>query len=931
MKQLRWQTVQRLVQAAGDKSEKEAKAFFDAACNGDVSLRDQVWTFYRSQRDASQFLEAPLIPVADSYDPVATGSCWQSESHFRILQKFGQGGMGEVYLARQEKPVQRDVALKVMRSDLFSKQATSRFSLEYRLLATLDHAGVARIFDVGMTRAGRPFFTMEWIDGMALDLFCQHQQLNINQRLALFLQICDAMAHVHNRGIVHRDLKPSNILVTMENNRPCAKVIDFGIAKNLGEAIGNHAHHTTLGMVMGTPVFMAPEQANPDLGEVDVRADIYAMGAIMHQLLCGQPPFDPKRLARLSIAEIVILLREEDPPTPSASLAETKHRHDDQNMLAASRAWQKLIQGDLDWIVQKAMAKMPCHRYASVSGLKADVESYLNGRPIVARPPTLRYRSLKFIRRHRALVTASVLVILSLLVGLITSTLLYLDSLQHKRELLATNRQLEESNQNYRDLSRLMFKTIDAAGPSHAGAETPLFDWLQNAAPYIDQAGEQESYLNARFQYRYGKTTLALGQYDRACQHLHRSLQFFMRQAGPDDPETLMVWWRWCEYLIAIGQYRRAEEQLQTLLAEIPHKAHGNLPVFYRARFSLARAIGGQARLDESICIYADTLQRQWDANFVDDAFAIGLRGYANVLIEDNRPAEAELLLSTAHNMLVDQFGANHAQVLETQFSFAWLRKLQARYSEAYELYCQYYHEAARRFGSGSVEAIKALRGMAYCQQSMGRMDSALAYVQQAVGHRSQRSIDVKGDLLSLLYQWAYYNQSPVALSFMQDSWQDILSKNPNQYKAEELELGNNLADRLRRDGRFEAALNVQQVALSLYREDVGEKGPEMSVFFCTLAEIQWALGLARSAENNFTQAILLAEEQQHRYLHYYQSFLGLLRCQQGRLTEGLPTLERGWRGLRQISPISAAVFQNEWQYFKRVQDKHALKIAAKP
>jgi len=379
---------------------------------------------------------------------------------YKLLEQIGGGGMGIVYMAEQLHPVRRKVALKIIKPGMDSGQVIARFEAERQALTMMDHPNIARVLDAGTTDAGRPYFVMELVKGIPITDYCDQSRLNTRQRLALFIQVCNAVQHAHQKGVIHRDLKPSNVLVTLHDDKPVPKVIDFGIAKATGQALTERTLFTNYAQMLGTPLYMSPEQAQISGLDVDTRSDIYSLGVLLYELLTGTTPFDRQRLREAAHDEMRRIIREEDPPKPSTRLstmgdqltAISTHRQIDPKKLS------RLVRGELDWIVMKAMEKDRARRYESASGFAGDVERYLVDEPVQACPPSTWYRCRKFARRHKAaLATATValLVVLMAVAGLATSNILISKEQQATAAALSTATQARTDLQHTANSHRI--------------------------------------------------------------------------------------------------------------------------------------------------------------------------------------------------------------------------------------------------------------------------------------------------------------------------------------------------------------------------------------------------------------------------------------------------------------------------------------------
>ena len=418
-----WERIKQvLAEAAARNSPAERAAYLDGACRGDERLRAEVEKLLLAHDQAGAFLEDPVAPPQHSTIvlPVPpTEKPGDKIGHYKLLQQIGEGGCGVVYMAEQEQPIRRRVALKVIKLGMDTKAVIARFEAERQALALMDHPNIAKVLDAGATDTGRPYFVMELVRGIKITDYCDQNNLSTEQRLDLFVQICHAIQHAHQKGVIHRDIKPSNILVMLADDVPVPKVIDFGIAKAIGERLTDKTVYTRFEQFIGTPAYTSPEQAGLSGLDVDTRSDIYSLGVLLYELLTGRTPFEPKALAQAGLEEIIRCIREDEPPKPSTRLMRLESK--EQTTTAQRRATEppKLIRslrGDLDWIVMKCLEKNRTRRYDTANELARDIECHLNYQPVSAAAPTLGYRTAKYVRRHRrVLATAGALVTMAVL------------------------------------------------------------------------------------------------------------------------------------------------------------------------------------------------------------------------------------------------------------------------------------------------------------------------------------------------------------------------------------------------------------------------------------------------------------------------------------------------------------------------------------
>ncbi|MHA3774720.1 protein kinase domain-containing protein [Verrucomicrobiota bacterium sgz303538] len=403
----------------------ERLRFVEEACEGDTTLQSAVEELLQAHSDAdSKFLEDGPLSAEGGFEFLRTERSGDLVGHYRLLEPIGEGGFGTVWRAEQQKPVRRRVALKVLKLGMDTREVIARFEAERQALALMDHPSIAKVLDAGSTPAGRPFFVMELVEGVRITDFCDSQKLSSQERLKLFVHVCQAVQHAHQKGIIHRDIKPSNVLVSVQDGVPVPKVIDFGVAKATQQKLTELTLQTRMEQIIGTPLYMSPEQAQFGGLDIDTRSDIYSLGVLLYELLTGRTPFDPGSLMQRGLDEIRRVIREEEPPRPSTALRTMAE--ETVNSVARQRQSEppkliSLLRGDLDWIVMRALEKERSRRYETASSFAEDIRRHLANETVLARPPSASYRFRRLVQRNKGSFAAAAAITAALLIGITVS------------------------------------------------------------------------------------------------------------------------------------------------------------------------------------------------------------------------------------------------------------------------------------------------------------------------------------------------------------------------------------------------------------------------------------------------------------------------------------------------------------------------------
>lgn len=523
----KWERVKELFEAANDSDVSGREAILRSADSEDV--RSEVERLLREQEGLGSFLSTPAFVDKRTQEPPDTPAT--SIGHYRLFQKIGEGGMGEVWLAEQTEPVRRRVALKVIKTGMDSREVIARFQSERQALALMDHPAIAKVLDAGSTEQGAPYFVMDYIAGIPITTYCDQHRLDLRERLQLFTLVCEGVQHAHQKAIIHRDLKPSNILVTEIDGKPSPKIIDFGVAKALSQKLTEETLYTRVGAVIGTLEYMSPEQALSSGEDIDTRTDIYSLGVIFYELLSGAPPL---RTRTVAFDEFLRRLRDDDAPRPSTRVR-TLDPQTGTALATARRTERKALaeelRGELDWIALKSLEKTRNRRYASATDFGRDIERYLNNESVGAVPPSSAYRLRKFARRHRAaLVTAALLVVV-----LASATAISI------RQGLRASREAAVSKAISDFLRNDLLRQADPGSQTRGQLDPKLTvrGALDRAARGIDGKFAKQPEVEAALRDTIGQTYFSLYQYKSARTQFQRAAEIYKRIDGDENPTTL--------------------------------------------------------------------------------------------------------------------------------------------------------------------------------------------------------------------------------------------------------------------------------------------------------------------------------------------------------------------------------------------------------
>jgi eukaryotic-like serine/threonine-protein kinase len=719
----------------------ERAAFLDGACAGKPELRAAVEALLKAHEASGAFLNPPVDTAATtdsasggptteatgvltptpgaSISPASITADYRSDAKPNVLiagrytlqEKIGEGGMGEVWVAKQSEPVKRKVALKLIKTGMDSRAVLQRFEQERQALAMMDHPNIAKVFDAGLTPGGQPFVVMELVNGLPLNKFCDELKLTPKERLELFVPICQAVQHAHQKGIVHRDLKPANILITMIDAKPVPKVIDFGVAKATAGKLTDESLSTQFGAIVGTLEYMSPEQAGFTGEDIDTRADIYSLGVILYEMLTGLRPIDAARLRRAALTEMIRIIREEEPSKPSTRLSTDASLPS----LAALRQTEPrklmtILRGELDWVVMKCLEKQRERRYETANALARDIQRYLADDAVEARPPSAGYRFQKLVRRHKGQVIAASFVLLALLGGIVGTTYgLFRAKAAQKAEAKERATAVIERDKAIAAERQTAIER-DKALAAEAKTKT-INDFLTN--DLLTQAEPANNAIE-------DKVTL-LEVLDRAAEkvgtrfadrpELEQSLRFTMMRTYH-----------------GLASWEKAEAQARALL-DLLRKRDAPSPLIYQAQSELAHMLHHAGRRDAEVLEMAETAVKGLERTVGPDhrATQSALRHLATNYRDAGRFPEAIAVFERVRDAQVTMLGADHPETLTTLNNVAMAYQLAGKPRQAIAVLERVRDAEVTVLGPDHPDTLTTLNNLASAYKDVGEFAKAKA------------------------------------------------------------------------------------------------------------------------------------------------------------------------------------------------------------
>jgi len=657
---------------------------------------------------------------------------------YKLIRMLGEGGMGEVYLAEQEHPIKRQVALKIIKPGMDSKRVIARFEAERQALALLDHPNIAHVYDAGTTESGRPYFVMEYVKGLSITEHCDRHKLTIEQRLRLFQQVCQAAQHAHQKGIIHRDIKPSNILVSMQDDKAVPKIIDFGVAKALRQPLTERTLATEDSQLLGTPEYMSPEQADMATEDIDTRSDIYSLGVLLYVLLTGVLPFDSDTFRTVGLENIRQIIRETDPKTPSTRLVKLgeEARKLAENRRTEIRILTRHLRKELEWIPLKAMRKERTERYRSASELSDDIENYLKGTPLIAGPPGTGYKLKKFVRRNRVLVGGITTVLIVLIVGVVGIAIFAIKA--------------ERARSQAEEVSDYLLSSVMDAGRDGARLERTWEDFLDNAVKGLEGKFEDQPLVEARLRYSLAHKHMDASKPEIARELLERAYQLRRQHLGPEHNSTLqtamMLGWAHDNagrHDVAIGMWTDQIETIRRAYSD----GHWRIMLLMTSIGGVHRSLGNYEKAE--VCL--DEALERWKrlrnpSKFNFNIFGIHRRRGQNYLAQ-GRYAEAELALGQA----LELKRPTGVRTLACMTVLSAVYRAQGRYEKAQQL-CQTALDTMRQdLGDNHGAMLDAKCELGCILMDEGRLPEAEKMITEALSSMRTKLGEAHENLLSFI------------------------------------------------------------------------------------------------------------------------------------------------------------------------------------
>ncbi len=872
-----------LTEALGRTDPAERAAYLDQACTGNPDLRrrleevlagharrgsrldrppfapvehqrdDATATLAHADPDATTAMESGVSTPRAAAIPTGEGIGTVIAGRYTLVEVIGEGGMGSVYLASQTEPVKRQVAIKLIKAGMDSRAVLARFDSERQALALMDHPHIAKVLDAGATDLGRPFFVMEHVKGIPLTDYCDQHRLGLPERLALFRQICSAVQHAHQKGIIHRDLKPTNILVESHDGKPVPKVIDFGLAKATGGLqLTEQSLYSGIGTVAGTPLYMAPEQATLNAIDIDTRADIYALGVILYELLTGSTPIQRETFRKAAIDEVLRIVRDVEPPVPSSRINNSETRAS----VAATRQTEpsrlgRFLRGDLDWIVMKALSKERQRRYETPIAFSLDIERFLNHEPVSAGPPTAAYRLRKFVRRNRGRVIAASLVLLALVGGFMGTTLGLVEAKRQGGiavdERLRAERRLGQV-EGFNEILGSIFKELNPRIAEKEGKKLQelLGERLDDATARIDGESIGDPLMVARMQMTLGESQLGLGYPAKAISLFAKALDTFTRMLGPDHPETLVSMSQLAAAYKEGGRLADAVELAERTFEVRKAKLGPDSVETLTSMNNLAQIYQAAGRTTDAVEFAERTFEARKAKLGLDSVETLtSMNNLAQTYQIAGRAAEATRLLEATLALVKPKLGPEHTLTLAVMNNLAQDYQAGGRLERAMPLLDEVLKLQTAKLGPKHPSTLTAMNNLALGYANAGRINEAVPLFEETLTLTKARLGVNHLETLQSMKNLAGVYRAAGRLDKSVPLFEETLSLQKAQLgpgHPQTLMSMNGLALAFQSAGKLDRALPLVEEALALHKTTFGPTHPQTLMCMANLAKICYSL-----------------------------------------------------------------------------------------